>query len=208
MFSKKICASLCALGLSLSAANIDTKVSAADTFDDIVATSGVVYGLWNYIKLIVGGSAFMMNQLQCEDERGYKDSLSYKVIATFSLFNSLEGFFGVINALKNEDVAKVAALEKIAKNDPVYNSTYSILRNYSIKLSSENVKDVMENVKMAQEALKKVYDGDLDLKERLLAKDVYNDAVKNLEKIAGKNSKDIDNLSRNDKFQLYKRGNH
>lgn len=208
MFSKKICASLCALGLSLGAANIDTKVSAANTFADIAMKGKAVLGFWNYFKFVIGVCGFMANRCGHDLGKDYGKSGSYKAIACLTALSAVDGFFGMISSLTSEDEAKIKTLGAMAKNDPVYGSTYKILAKFPIELTDENVKGVIDNVKKGQEAYKKINDRSLDSTERLLAKDAYDDAVENLRKIAGaKNSKDTDMQRNSDEPQLYKRRN-
>ena len=209
MFSKKICASLCALGLSLGAANIDTKVSAADTFASIAAKEGVVSGLWNYFKFTVGAIVFAINKAE-HDIPKYDcgDDMRYKVIAALSGLTAADGFFNMIYSFTSEDEAKIKTFEAMAKNDPVYGCTYDILKNCPIELSDKNVKGVIDNVRKGREAAEKMNDRNLDPAGRLLAKDEVEDAIKNLEEIASaKNSKSIDKQNDSNEPQLYKRRN-
>ncbi len=202
MFSKKICASLCALGM-LGAVNANTKVSAAGTFQSIANQNRDSW--WNCFKVVLGASVFNVNQYFCETGCP-QGTTSYGVIAFLSLIIAGEGLLGSL--MPDLDGAKIKVFEKIAKNDPVYFDTYKFLKCAPVELTDENVKGVIDNIKNAREVYKKFKDRDLDPAQRLLAKDEYEDAVKNLKEIAGKkNSEGNDEQTSDDKPQLYKRRN-
>ena len=208
MFSKKICASLCAFGLSLGAAGMGTKVSAANTFADIAMKGRAVSGFWNYFKFVIGVCGFMVNRSEYDFNKKYRESGSYKAIAGLTALSAVDGFFGLISSLISEDEARIKTFEAIAKNDPVYDGTYKILVENPIELSDKNVKGVIENVRKCREAVEKFHDRELDPKERLSAKDEIEDAIKNLEEIASaKNSKSTDKQNNSNEPQLYKRRN-
>ena len=202
MFSKKICAGLCAFGM-LFAVNANTKVSAANTFQSIAETSRVVPVLWGFLKLTLGNTIFIINQLEHDCPGKNYEVFPHLTIGGLSTWLSLSGVFDICHAAVNSDKAKIKTFEAIAKNDPVYAGTYVVLANNPIELTDKNVKDVIDNVKELKEACDKYEDESLDPVQRLLAEDACKDAAKNLEKIAnGKiNSKD------NDESQLYKRRN-
>lgn len=212
MFSKKICASLCALGLSLGAADMGTKVSAkvsaANTFADIAMKGNRVSFFYNYFRLVIGVCGFMLNRYKHDTDRNYGGSGSYEGIAGLTALTAADGFFDMISSLTSKDEARIKTFEAMAKNDPVYGNSYKILVENPIKLSDENVKGVIDNVRKCREAVEKFNNKELDAEKRLSAKDEVEDAIKNLEEIAGaKNSKSIDKQNDSNEPQLYKRRN-
>ena len=202
MFSKKICAGLCALGM-LGAVNANTKVSAADTFQSIAKTSRVVPVLWGYLKAALGVTIFTINQANRDFSFLDHKGTPYLTIGGLSALLAVDGVSNIVSSMRSVDGAKIETFEAIAKNDPVYGGTYVVLANAPIELTDKNVKDVIDNVKKLKEAYEKYEDKSLDPTQRLLAKDACEDAAENLEKIANgtKDSKD------NDEPQLCKRRN-
>jgi len=202
MFSKKICAGLCALGM-LGAINANTKVSAANTFQSIAEAGHLGSALWGYFKAALGVTIFTINQAYHDSYRSDHKGTPYLTIGGLSAFLAVDGFSNMSASLWNVDGAMIETFKAIAKNDPVYADTYVVLANNPIELTDKNVKDVIDNVKKLKEAYEKYEDKSLDPAQRLLAKDACKDAAKNLKEIANgtKDSKD------NDEPQLYKRRN-
>ena len=200
MFSKKICAGLCAFGM-LCGANANTKVSAANTFQSIAEAGHLGSVLRGYFKAALGVIIFSINQACHNSHHSDHKGTPYLTIGGLSAFLAGNGLLDMISSMSTLDEAKIKTFEAIAKNDPVYGGTYVVLANAPIELTDKNIKDAIDNVKKLKEAYDKYEDRSLDPTQRLSARYAYKDAVENLKKMAsGKtNSKD------NDESQLYKR---